>query len=749
MSQERTLRAFACCLSIFLSCAVRPKLSLVRVDVIPSGDACPGGGVFLVVGPDTNENLALDESEVAERTLVCTHVTVPRATPALPPAVSVTSAALLPLGDSACPLGGTRVSVGQDDGGAGGIAGDGVLQPEEVDTFHDVCNAVPPPKVGSLEAPAGPVGSGFLRARGGASTAGPGVSGGNVQIVATAPTNGGHIKVFKTGSVEMAPPPSPASAPIGAEFCVLPAGTSTLMVAAAKPGTLVDGCWIRTSPVPFRLMKNDAVAKGLHVPAGAVLDLTTDSLEVSGPIVSQGTLRLLTGAATELVATGYFASASALLDVSGPAGGRTLVMTAAVIVNAGTIGAGGTGNGDGADLTMTARTFFNSGTISATGSGSGAGGAVKVVTGVLVSTGVILSSGGSGESGAGGAIELRGTGDVFLSGAIDSSAGTSPGSCVDCPGQPAGSLKIFHGLGTLRVSSTLRARGADGTGAADGGAGGAVSIGVYDGHLIFGGSIDASGGSGATGGAGGAIVLMLDPGGSQVEGDELVLLGVAEIDARSSDAENGDGGAGADVQIAHAGGSAFGSAPGGAVLNQAELRAGGQIMLRTQTVGAGYAFERVLNSGGIDASGTNDRGGGSIVLRGRRGVENTGALTASSGVDGGNSADNGRTGGSIVVDGMAGNVTTGDAIMALGGRGLGGGDGGRVDILGERVVVSGSVTASGGAANNPASPAGDGGLITVSSMAPPSTVSATLSAPAGTGGVGGAAGVVLIDSVQQ
>jgi len=109
---------------------------------------CPNGGTAILVGPDTNGDGSLSATEVVSTANVCngkdgangtngTNGTNGKDARSFNSLVEVSDAPL-----SACPAGGTQLQVGIDDGRAGGIAGDGILQAGELDSTTNVCNGV-------------------------------------------------------------------------------------------------------------------------------------------------------------------------------------------------------------------------------------------------------------------------------------------------------------------------------------------------------------------------------------------------------------------------------------------------------------------------------------------------------------------------------------------------------------------------------------------------------------------------------
>jgi hypothetical protein len=99
----------------------------VRSTPLPMGSSeCPIGGVLVEMGIDRNGNARLDAAEVQSAEPICGASAVLLETRQL-------------TADDGCHNGGIRVSSGHDDGEPGGVAGDGQLQPEEVEDNEDLC----------------------------------------------------------------------------------------------------------------------------------------------------------------------------------------------------------------------------------------------------------------------------------------------------------------------------------------------------------------------------------------------------------------------------------------------------------------------------------------------------------------------------------------------------------------------------------------------------------------------------------
>lgn len=112
----------------------------IRSRPLAAGAECAGGGVWLETGIDADGDAVLGDTEVWQRDAVCS------ATPHL------LATERIPEGERGCEHGGLRVLSGRDDGRAGGNAGDGTLQPGEVEGDQAVCD----PSANGCSAASGP-----------------------------------------------------------------------------------------------------------------------------------------------------------------------------------------------------------------------------------------------------------------------------------------------------------------------------------------------------------------------------------------------------------------------------------------------------------------------------------------------------------------------------------------------------------------------------------------------------------------
>lgn len=121
--------------------------SLVRTGNEPSGANCAAAGIRIQSGPDTNNNGALEESEVKDTVFACngTAGTASTATP------SLLRSSTEPAGAN-CAAGGVRIQSGQD------ASGNGTLEDSEVRFTNYACNGTAGTG-GSGPGPSGPTGA--------------------------------------------------------------------------------------------------------------------------------------------------------------------------------------------------------------------------------------------------------------------------------------------------------------------------------------------------------------------------------------------------------------------------------------------------------------------------------------------------------------------------------------------------------------------------------------------------------------
>jgi hypothetical protein len=496
----------------------------------------------------------------------------------------------LPWGNAQCPTGGTRVDVGIDNGAGGGTANNGLLEPGEVRTTSFVCNGDRGQNVGSVAQPALPGPSATIKAVGGAAANGNGGSGALISAYFTTGSNGGHLKVFKNGSVDAGFQfPSTSSSPIfpGAHPAVV--STSTLLPLVGLPcdtnspsGTVGSfylcgsSLWVVTSSTVA------ATTTSLTVAPGVTLSLPTSTgpvaFTIPGSCVNNGTI------AMTQVATGTNPSFSiTCADFTGAAGSKLL--------NNGASGSSTQDGASGGGLFLYADSIWNLGDIDSSGgaglSGGSAGAVVLTVWGALgnasnagslLNGGNVKATGGNavsstGHGGNGSSVVFQAVGFLGNSGALNSSGGSGFSSASSSPavGGAAGYIHLTSGdgsAGSLRNSGPLTARGGDvdpscspTTTYCAAGNGGEILLKARGGALKSNGSLISTGGnapSGSAGGAGGPISVQVDAGNPTTlfgsfsyPGGDLWLAGTLDSSGGLANASTGTpaGGAAGTISV--------------------------------------------------------------------------------------------------------------------------------------------------------------------------------------------------------
>jgi len=312
------------------------------------------------------------------------------------------------------------------------------------------------------------------------------------------------------------------------------------------------------------------------------------------------------------------------------------------------------------------------------------------------------------------ALDLRATGTIYVSGAVDASGAAGSG-------QAGGALHLS--AQQIVITGKLLTSGGDGD--ASGGAAGAVTIeskgdvSISGPILIRGGAAAGTSAGAAQGGA--AATLTIDAAGAVDLGTTI----------------EGHGGAATSTG---AGVAVVGGAAGAVRIGEKTLPA--SIMIRVPVIAAGGAGDAAAGAGGTV---TFEPETGSIVVNGPHALDVSGGDAASAPGAGG------LINGSPRKDPGAGGLHVTGEIVANGGSvtkggGGNGADGGRVDIEliptdgAVNIDQSGKITADGGKAG--AGTAGGGGHIWIFTMDGDLTVAGTIStrggeAPDGTGGLGG------------
>jgi hypothetical protein len=738
---------------------------LTRTVPLPRGDAhCPAGGLEIQTGFDDGADGGvagdgqLEPGEVTSTQYVCNA------------AALLTAEVAIPVGDPRCPLGGTELEVGFDDGSGGGIANDGILEPGEVRSTQVVCNSDPGVNVGSFQPPSGAPGPFTFNARGGAGTAGDGGNGGTFLALFNAGTLGGHVKLFQTGAADASFELSPLSNPdLGSNPLEATAGTTEVFVGAstATPGVDAGAFFTLTSSDvdPSLVYRWDGAAStpitGIRVASGATLSFDADvahdagivGVRLNGSLFNAGTLttqQLPNGAAAGLAFTnpgftpalveyvGAVGSSVVLAGAGDGGSGGTFVLFAQAISNQGTMdvsGAPGPQGGPGGQLVLQGQVNLqNTGALSANGGAGvgeagngGNGGTVSLgdITGALDNVGVLSSVGGAGElsGGDGGLVQLVG--------------GFAPSVGAGLPPMGGGDI---HNAGALLASGGDAAASCSAGLLCQGGAGGIVAITSVNGNVFHAAEADAFGGAGASGagGGGGTVSVLLMGGENNVINSSIGSSGTIFVSGNL------------DV---HGGAGANGG--GGGALQWVQQPTFTDSNSQVQTTAAGGEIQLLGYGGGVDVGGGDGTwlagAGGSVALRNNPSLSPAGGKAvggsalnycdvAANGGNGTAAGATGGAGGSVDVTSQlsdhfpepielainAGNLT------ANGGSGMGGGagTGGSLYVLGRcSAATSGAFTANGGGETSAAG--GSGTYLQLSAVEGPALNSGVWTANGG------------------
>ena len=777
--------------------------TLTRVTSFASSTNCQSGGVVIATGKDANANGKLDDAEVKESNEVCS------GTSATAGKTSLVETTDVPVGDSRCAEGGVKLDLGLDDGTGGGTAGNGKLETGEIVETRYICNGSTPYYPGSIAAPANPAGTFRIETSGGAGTGAQGGTPGNIVVRITSGTLGGHTRVFKTGvtNADFTPPNSGTFQGGTVPFTVSADLTVNHFVDTTAGLGSGDAIFLVDNDDTLYKPQGGGVAvavTGLAVASGATLTLDQNfnaqaRLRLRADVKNSGTITTtllgdgLSRASLQLVCGTWFGETGSAINLrgmntaagTGGNGGVLLVVGTARVVNQGsatTTGGDGDDGAPGGSLTLSSLTgeVFNTGTLESKGGngsvGNGAaGGTVQLSAasrGVRNSGGIDNTGGNGGPNGGGGGnivLAPQAFGLVYNSGTLT----TRGGLCadVDCNGGGGGVVVLSAAGCELKNSGLLTTTGGDGKGVGNGGNGGNVSVRVDDaandasglvlsaGELQLSGNIVTRGGVGNVGGAGGAVTVVLDTS-HQPQGQQLTLLGYADLISNGGASATVGGAAGGDISISNAPSRYHDSitAAGGGALNAAAITAkggdgnpagnGGRFTLAAQvTFNFSNPNEFATNSGTVDVRGgqgdnTNAGGGGIVRVLGPATATNSGAVNASGGaVILGN--NNGGPGGQFIVSSPYGSATNTGAILATGGTSTGDSTGGgEARLVSATTVNSGAINCNGGNATNNA---GGGGLIFLNSTSSMSNNTGTLSVASGTGTNAGGRGTILID----
>lgn len=684
--------------------------------------------------------------------------------------VSLVTQQPLPNGDSRCPRGGVEVSSGLDTNR------DGTLASTEVTATSVVCNADDNARPGSLVPPAGANGTATLKANGGLGDGGIGGPGGGFDFGMSSGTNGGHVKLWRTGHADATfTRPTPPAPEFGATPLAIT--TDTTLLYANEPSSVNAGTYFVSSAGLFLSTGPNTRPKevtGLSVAAGVTLTFPTGASTIAfgGSCRIDGTLK-----ATRVNAVAQMRS-------------FTFICGDAVFSSSSRVAFNGSAAEESFDLTV-----FSQGSILALGSidTSGATNAqgearragdvrLSSVQGQLFVSGSVRANGGSGTNvgqGRAGNLNLLGRFGVFNDATLEANAGTltsngefigteaggtivllAPGeqgevrnrgaitangaslltaNCSGCFGGNGGTIRFDTAHAGLTNDAALTALGGPGTNA--GGSGGYIEfrlgsseggIGV-PGSLLVSGSLDVSGGAGSNGGQGGSVGATVLS--AAATGAELVFLGYERAEVNGGDGLSG-GNAG-HVQLFQ--NQQYSSrAAGGAVVNTLAIAAhGGTGVMGSRSVGGqggrvtfdtqsdveppNATWEVVLNSGAIDVRGGAGESGGSggfMQVFGRVGVTSSADFDARGGLSG---TVGSASGGSMTLRSLAGRVTSSGAIeLSAGSSMVAGADvfgagAGELYVEGARVAFSSTVRAVGGAVDTATATGGPGGFVTLRS----------------------------------
>lgn len=524
---------------------------LVSIDVLEPGEECAAGGVIVHTGTDADGDGTLGDDEIVSSEAVCNGEEPPG---------TLLETTELPEGDPTCAWGGVAISMGQDDGAGGGTAGDGILQPGEVDATETLCDDPPDVQIGDITPPSA-AGQYLIDLSGGAGGNADGGEGGRIALGSAASLDGGeggglpggHVKLFATGDTD-ASFTIPTAAPyLGTnpaevtEDTVVPVFASSGEAPATPPDLEVGELYLLHRPSAFDGITDhlyiwdgvggpEARATGLRVAAGVTLTLpcnydvgncTTGSsdvwteLEFEHDVHNQGTITTdvarfnYQGLRLETRGS-YVGTPSSFVLMSGTADRPAYRIEI-----------------DGGQRVLTEGTMRSDGFTGMPGGGIELEGRFGVY-----STGTLSARGGDhtaagGRGGDGGSVDLSGdTGGAYHSGTIDVSGGDG----ADNGGQ-AGDVDL-NGF-EVRNTGTLLAEGGAATACAiaapvfptcAGGWGGDVDVDAVVG-LWTSGPIRLNGGSitppiSGVGGFGGGLFFEVEgdsitggPGGLHVSGD--------------------------------------------------------------------------------------------------------------------------------------------------------------------------------------------------------------------------------------
>ncbi len=301
-------------------------------------------------------------------------------------------------------------------------------------------------------------------------------------------------------------------------------------------------------------LTNDKIVIGLLIPAGK--SLTVEGINYN-PANNQGVLAVMVN---DIVVEGTLKTGL----------GRNAIdfrTTGGNVIIKGTITTSGENNG--MVKLVAQKNIFNIGTINASGSdgstdgNSSLGVFLNANTGSCYSSGTIKANGGKGTfgfGGAGGSIELIGTGgavintvitggNVILSGILEAKGGSSTSG-----GGSGGGLNVSAYGGNLLANASFDGTGGDSTtGVSFGGTGADVVFSCFGDFELTGeckvtGIYTISGGKGPNGGNGGFFSMLTNVK-TAIDAPNAQLLGIGKMTMNGGSATVGNGGIGGDVDV--------------------------------------------------------------------------------------------------------------------------------------------------------------------------------------------------------
>ena len=545
-------------------------------------------------------------------------------------------------------------------------------------------------------------GAGGVAGRGGASPVSPGSGSGGA------------------GGTSGGPGPGPMGGPRDGGPSADPDGSVPQNGAAADGGQDAGGSpavppappspWTELSAPAIAVQGGAAVsAGGQGQPGGTVhlfsrQDIVLDAGRADTPLpmpAAPAVARILTSG--ELVANVTVTGGARVLDAT--SGGidpvRTIEVSSGDLLIEGSLRAADLGAArQGLTLSAPAGTVYVTGAVDTSGAaGTGqAGGPITVVAQRVVITGRLSSSGGDGASaaGAGGAITIRTSQTLTLTGGIDTLGGDARGPAAVVGGN-AGALAVQAG-GDVVLTGRIRLRGgaAISLGAdAQGGAAAALRMGS-DGTIQLGGIVDGRGGLASAAAAGGKVAggtagaLLVGQGGDATP-TAITIVSAVQATGGEGSAVGGKGG---DFKAEPDTGNVIVAGAGALDVSGASAAA---------APGLG---------GAVFISGRSESGSGDVTVQGDI-VANGGHVVKPG-------AGPGAAGGRIEfrLTPVEGGITLAPAgkLSVVGGRAGGpalAGGGGSVSLITNDgdLTVAGTISAMGGEAPDPGGTGGPGGSV--------------------------------------